>query len=212
MQEQDRGAQGAQIDQSRKRLRVASTILMISVTIGIGDVVANEASCQGCGSPPPPPPQKMDAAAVDDATPIDARAPIDAPTLPPGSGGIEFTIEATGVASNCGPGGSGITGMEIIVQRGMGGCEAGTLTEIRGGIPVGAYVVNCSSPAVSPCIERDTTLAMATDVGELTISVAGKVNASTCWMTDVNVTIPSGTAVNLGPIALSPTGMIGCPR
>jgi hypothetical protein len=108
---------------------------------------------------------------------------------------VALTLAAENVASNCqssGSGGAGFTGVTITLARVAGGCAAVTLVRNRGGVPIGTYKVNCSSPEVAVCIERDETLTSAElEPGSYVMNVRGKVGAVDCWAADPTLVVPS---------------------
>jgi hypothetical protein len=108
---------------------------------------------------------------------------------------IALTLEAENVASNCqlrGSGGAGITGTTITLARVAGGCAAVTLVRNRGGVPIGTYQINCSSPEVAACIERDETLTSAElEPDSYVMRVRGKIGAVDCWAADPTLVVPS---------------------
>src|SRR5262249_47814473 len=92
---------------------------------------------------------------------------------------------ATSVTTNCRPtslGRAGITGNTIARVRVGGGCAPVTFIRRRGVEERGTYRVNCSSPEIASCIEKDETLTTTIERGEYNISVRGQVGASTCWV------------------------------
>jgi hypothetical protein len=124
-------------------------------------------------------------------------------TFTVGSGGgggtsrIALTLEAENVGSNCqatSAGGAGITGTTITIARVGGGCAAATLIRSRGGTQVGTYQVNCSSPQVAPCIERDETLTSTSTLlepGSYVMRVRGLVGAVDCWTVETQLDVPA---------------------
>lgn len=112
-----------------------------------------------------------------------------------GNGRVALTLEAENVASNCQPsssGGAGITGTTITIVRVGGGCAAVTLVRSRGGAEIGTYQVNCSSPQVAGCIERDETLSTTglAPAGYV-VRVGGKVGAVDCWTAESQLDVPA---------------------
>jgi hypothetical protein len=112
-----------------------------------------------------------------------------------GSSGVALTFEAENVASNCqasSSGGAGITGTTVTIVKVGGGCAPVTLTRNRGGAQVGTYKVNCSSPQVAACVERDETL---TTTGlapaAYVLHVRGKIGPVDCWVADPQIDVPA---------------------
>jgi hypothetical protein len=115
-------------------------------------------------------------------------------TVGAGGGGnsrVALTLEAENVASNCQPsssGGAGITGTTITIVRDGGGCAPAVLVRSRGG----TYQVNCSSPEVAGCIERDETLTTTgLAPGGYVVRVGGKVGAVDCWIGEASLDVPA---------------------
>lgn len=105
---------------------------------------------------------------------------------------------ATGASSNCQPtsaGGAGITGSTIFLARGDGGCAPVTFTRQRGAEQRPPYTVNCSSPQIAPCIEKDETLTTELEADSYVIRVRGKLGVLECWARDDTLTIPASTSV-----------------
>jgi hypothetical protein len=117
---------------------------------------------------------------------------------------IAFMVDARGslvlsfatppATSNCKPTGSmgaGITGMTITLVHTGDGCAPVTFLIARGATMLGSYVVNCSSPMVTTCIENDETLTVPSmPSGPYTIHVRGKINAIDCWKNDDMLQVP----------------------
>lgn len=121
-------------------------------------------------------------------------------TLVVGTGGgggnrVALTLEAENVASNCqssSSGGGGITGTTITIVRVGGGCAAVTLVRSRGGAQIGIYKVNCSSPEVASCIERDETLTTTgLTPGGYIVRVGGKIGPVDCWAAESQLDVPA---------------------
>ena len=114
-----------------------------------------------------------------------------------GGGGsrVALTLEAEKVATNCQPsssGGAGITGTTITIIRVGDGCAAVTLVRSRGGVEIGPYQVNCSSPEVAGCIERDETLTTTgLAPGGYVVRVVGKIGPVDCWAAESQINVPA---------------------
>jgi hypothetical protein len=94
-------------------------------------------------------------------------------------GALTFALEAAGAATNC-TGGANITAMAIELYVGTS-CQMVTL-QIAGGAP---YVVSCSAPNNTTCIERDRDVsAVRLPAGEYRIRVVGFAGASACYEHD----------------------------
>ena len=122
-------------------------------------------------------------------------------TFAVGSGGggggsrVALSLEAEKVASNCqgsSSGGAGITGTTIFIARSDGGCAPARLVRSLGGVEIGTYQVNCSSPEIASCVERDETL---TTTGlrpdSYTLRVGGKIGPADCWVAESRIDVPA---------------------
>jgi hypothetical protein len=120
---------------------------------------------------------------------------------------------ATSATTNCRPtslGGAGITGNTITLVRSDGGCAPVRFIRRRGTEDRGTYQVNCSSPEIAPCIEKDETLTTTLGRGEYDVSVRGRIGAANCWARDDTLTIPVGGNVSR-TLGLQRTPGAGCP-
>jgi len=120
---------------------------------------------------------------------------------------------STGMTTNCGPGssgGAGITGNTISLARVQGGCAPVVFTRQRGAEQRGTYQVNCSSPEIAPCIEKDETLTTTLDRGSYIIRARGKIGVLECWVRDDTLDIPVGGAVTR-TLGLQRANAAGCP-
>jgi hypothetical protein len=94
-------------------------------------------------------------------------------------GTLVFTLD-TGQAANCGAG-SQLTGMTIELLHLDNSCEMATLA-IE---PSTSYPVNCVSPGVTSCIEKDKRVtATRIPAGEYRIRVVGLQGSMPCWLHD----------------------------
>jgi hypothetical protein len=120
---------------------------------------------------------------------------------------------ATSATTNCqsaSAGGAGITGDTIFLARSDGGCAPVTFIRQRGAEQRGTYQVNCSSPQIAPCIEKDETLTTTLDRGSYTIRARGRIGAADCWVRDDTLEIPIGGTVTRTLGLLRAPGA-GCP-
>ena len=128
-------------------------------------------------------------------------------------GKLVVSLGALTTSSNCKPrdqGGAGITGDLITLAHARGGCAAVTFTRSRGNTPLGTYTVNCSSPEVATCIERDETLTVdGIESGPYAISVRGLTGVVRCWESDDVLSVPAGATL-VKPIQLAPQPGPGC--
>ena len=109
-------------------------------------------------------------------------------------GSLVLSLATPPATSNCKPTGTmgaGITGMTITLVHTGDGCAPVTFQIARGTTMLGSYVVNCSSPMVTTCIENDETLTVSSmQSGPYTIHVRGKINAVDCWKNDDMLAVP----------------------
>jgi hypothetical protein len=127
---------------------------------------------------------------------------------------LVLSLVASPATTNCGSsaqGGAGITGTTLVVAFTRGGCAPVTFVRKRGDAVVETYVVNCSSPRIASCIERDETLT-APNVAPsgYEISVRGKLGALDCWAVDDTVSVGLGAPV-ARTLTLAPRRIAGCP-
>jgi len=130
-----------------------------------------------------------------------------------GPGKLTLAITALARRSNCprpDQGGTDITGSLITLVHAEGGCAPVTFTRARGTTTLGTYTVNCSSPQVVSCIERDETLtAEGVGAGPYTVHVFGLAGPIRCWAADDVLSIPAGASL-VKPIQLAPVLATGC--
>jgi len=101
----------------------------------------------------------------------------------------------TSATTNCRPtsaGGAGIIAMTLtlLTNAGRGGCAPVTFVRAKGGTQIGTYTVNCGSPHIARCIERDETLTTNLTPGTYLVRVRGKVGAIDCWQRDDTLVVP----------------------
>jgi hypothetical protein len=128
-------------------------------------------------------------------------------------GKLVLSFATIGTSTNCflrEQGGAGITGTTMTLERGAGGCAPVTFVRSRGDTTIGTYTVNCSSPQVTPCIERDETLAVdGIESGPYVIRVGGLTGAVQCWAGADILLVPAGSSV-VKRIELEPNPRVGC--
>ena len=111
------------------------------------------------------------------------------------NGRLVLSIAAPPATSNCQPtaaGGAGITTNMITLVHTGDGCAPVTFTRTRGTTTLGTYVVSCSSPMVTDCIETDERLTVETmPSGSYTIQILGRFNALTCWQNNDTFQVPA---------------------
>jgi hypothetical protein len=119
---------------------------------------------------------------------------------------------ATSATSNCrsaAAGGAGINGNTIDLEFAAGGCAAMKFTRRLADQVVGTYTVNCSSPQIAACIEKNETLTASLKPGGYVVRARGKIGAVDCWQVDDKIDIPAGSTVS-HTLALLPTHGPGC--
>jgi hypothetical protein len=89
-------------------------------------------------------------------------------------------------------GGAGINGSTITLEFAAGGCAAVTFVRSLDGKQVGTYTVDCSSPAVVACIERNETLTTSVAAGAYVMHAVGKLGAIDCWQGDATLVVTPG--------------------
>jgi hypothetical protein len=125
-----------------------------------------------------------------------------------GRGKLLLSLATLSTRTNCAArdqGGAGITGSRITLVHAADGCAPVTFTRSRGTTTLGTYMVNCSSPQVTGCIERDETLTIdGLDSGPYVISVGALVGPIQCWAGDDVLSVPAGASL-VKRIQLAPT-------
>jgi hypothetical protein len=110
------------------------------------------------------------------------------------NGMLVIALVAPPFTSNCKPGsmqGAGITNHTITLTRAGGGCAPVTFVRTRGSTLIDTYMVNCSSPRISGCIENDETLTVQSmPSGPYQIHVRGLLTAAECWANDDSLQVP----------------------
>ncbi len=128
-------------------------------------------------------------------------------------GKLSISLSTITTSANCtsrGQGGAGTTGHTITLVSAGGGCDPVTFTRLRGTTRVGEYTVNCSSPQVAACIERDETLVGdALRAGPHIITIVAQVGAARCSSEIDVLSIPAGATL-VKPIQLPPNSGAGC--
>ncbi len=128
-------------------------------------------------------------------------------------GNLVLSLVTLEAASNCQPrsdGGAGTTGHVIELTHAAGGCAPVMFRRMRGETQVGTYTVDCSSPQVAPCIERDETLhALGLEPGPYAISVSALAATRQCGSGDDVVLIPANVSV-IKPIQIAHVQNVGC--
>jgi hypothetical protein len=128
-------------------------------------------------------------------------------------GTVTLSITALATSTNCAPrerGGTGITGTLFTLVTASGGCAPLTFTRSRGTTVLGTYTVNCSSPQVDSCIERDETLtADGVDAGLYTVRAFGLIGPLRCWAAEDVLSVSAGAPL-AKTIQLAPVQGRGC--
>jgi hypothetical protein len=128
-------------------------------------------------------------------------------------GRLVLSLSTIATSANCTSreqGGAGTTANTITLVTAGGGCAAARFTRLRGAIKIGEYQVNCSSPQIAGCIERDETLvAEGLRSGPYVITVNALVGPTRC-ITEVDVlSVPHGATI-VKPMQLPPNAGPDC--
>lgn len=133
--------------------------------------------------------------------------------LPSNRGKLALSFAALATRANCtstDQGGAGLTGFAIDFEHAADGCAPVTFIRARDATTLGTYTVNCGSPAVASCIERDETLTIdGIESGPYAINVTALRGSIRCWAGTDILSIPGG-AVRAQPIQLAPQQAPGC--
>jgi len=131
------------------------------------------------------------------------------------TGKLNFSMSANKPGGNCGTGADGakIDQFTIsLIHGNQGACEPVSFTITAGATqPAGTYTIDCTTPAVTGCIENDQQL-MATSVpsDSYTFDIRGKTAGVDCWKNTDSVKIPANGATKTTSLNLAPTGNPGC--
>ena len=120
---------------------------------------------------------------------------------------------ATAATTNCQPTGmtgAGITGITITLVINGDGCAPVTFIRSLGTTQRGTYTVNCSSPLVTTCIEKDEILATDLAAQGYTIHVRGKIGAVDCWRGDDILEVPPPGKPLTHTVGLARQNIPGC--
>jgi hypothetical protein len=115
---------------------------------------------------------------------------------------------ATSATTNCKAttsGGAGITATTVTLERfdsGREGCAAATFSRAQGTTQQGTYKVDCSSPAVTTCIENNETLTASVPPGTYLIHVRGKRGTLDCWQGNDKLIVAASPQPTLHTVAL----------
>ncbi len=139
---------------------------------------------------------------------VTALAPVEFVSADRGTLVVSFT--AIGTLANC-SGPQGLNGISIKMEAAAGACAAVTFARARGATQLGTYTVDCGSPVITTCIERDETLT-ATDVpsGAYVVHVIGFNGARRCRAEDDVLSVAAGGAITTKLVQLAPTRAFGC--
>lgn len=146
-----------------------------------------------------------------DANQVTTLAPVV--FAPAQDGKFSMSLSTVATSANCtlrAQGGAGTTAHTITLESAGGGCAAVTFTRLRGTTRLGEYTVNCSSPQIATCIERDETLVVdRLRAGHYVITITALVGASRCANEVDVLSIPAGGTL-VKPIQLPPNEGTGC--
>lgn len=129
------------------------------------------------------------------------------------SGQLVLSFSTLGTASNCAApdrDGAGLTGFTLSLEHASDGCAAVKFTRARGTTILGTYTVDCGSPPVTACIERDETLTVdGMASGPYALGAHGFITTLACWAGADVLSVPAG-AITTQRIELTPTHIPGC--
>jgi hypothetical protein len=120
---------------------------------------------------------------------------------------------ATPTTTNCqstSAGGAGITATTLTLEAQAGGCAAVTFVRARGTTQLGTYTVNCSSPQIARCIEKDETLTTSLASGTYLVHARGKIGAIDCWQRDDTLVVPPLGKPLIHTLGLTHVNVPGC--
>jgi len=120
---------------------------------------------------------------------------------------------ATPATTNCqspSAGGAGITATTLTLEANAGGCAAVTFVRARGTTQVGTYTVDCSSPQIARCIEKDETLTTSLAAGTYLVHARGKIGAIDCWQRDDTLVVPPPGKPLIHTLGLTHVNVPGC--
>jgi len=122
---------------------------------------------------------------------------------------------ATSATTNCQPtsaGGAGVTATTLTLEAnaGKGGCAAVRFVRARGTTVLGTYTVNCSSPQIARCIEKDETLTTSLAPGTYLVHARGKIGAIDCWQRDDTLVVPPPGKPLIHTVGLTRVNVSGC--
>lgn len=132
-------------------------------------------------------------------------------------GNLALELDSGKPGGNCagsGSGGAGITGTTITLVHGLGSTCAPLALTIGSDANHGAstYTVNCTTPMVGPCIEKDQVISASNVLSDTyTIHVAGDIGSAACWSNGVNLAVPPNGGTLTTTVDLSYQTGSGCP-
>jgi hypothetical protein len=128
-------------------------------------------------------------------------------------GRLVLSVETLATRANCASreqGGAGTGANTITMQFAGGGCAAARFTRMRGTTKLGEYQVNCSSPQIATCIERDEVLvANGLRSGPYVIRVDSLIGPARCSNETDILTVPAGATI-VKTIQLPPNAGTSC--
>lgn len=123
---------------------------------------------------------------------------------------------ATSATTNCKAttsGGAGITTTTLTLERidpGREGCAAVTFSRALGTTQEGTYKVDCTTPAITPCVENTETLTTSVPPGTYLIHVRGKRGTLDCWRGNDKLIVPATSQPTLHTVALMHVDQLPC--
>jgi hypothetical protein len=128
--------------------------------------------------------------------------------------GLVLSFAASPMTANCtlpAEGGAGITTATLALLHTGAGCAPVTFVRTRGNTVVERYLVNCSAPSVTSCIETNETFTVVPiEPGTYSLRVRARIGPLNCWVRDEDINVSLGAPVTR-TINLTPTRIPGCP-
>jgi len=111
------------------------------------------------------------------------------------TGGMNLHVATNRAGGNCGaaPGGGGITSTTFtLLHSSDSTCQPLTLQIAAGATkPASMYTINCTTPAVGPCIESDQAItASGFAADSYQVHIAMKQGANQCWTNNDSIVVP----------------------
>ncbi|MBA2544057.1 MAG: hypothetical protein H0V17_30720 [Deltaproteobacteria bacterium] len=124
------------------------------------------------------------------------------------TGKLELFVNTGEAGGNC-TGGADVDNFTITLTHTGAACEPVTFDLSNG--PPNSYTVDCANPALSPCIDNDQKLSVATlPSGSYRVEVKGKIGGVDCWSTTQTLNVPPNSKTLMQTLNLTHLVAIGC--